>query len=56
MFGFNACGGTESNSTLRVTRIVKNGAADKDGQLRVRSIYLKVVEGVVMNIIIIIGW
>ena len=40
MFGFNAHGGAKSNSTFRVTSIIKDGAADKDGRLRVRNIYL----------------
>lgn len=54
MFGFSACGGAEYKTTLQVTCIVKDGAAGKDGRLRVRKIYPTVVEGVVVNIIIII--
>ena len=56
MFGFTIIGGAESNTAIQVTKIAKNGAADKDGRLRVRDIYLLLVEGVVYNIIIIIGW
>ena len=40
VFGFFIHGGPEYNSTIRVTKITKDGAADKDGQLRVRDIYL----------------
>ena len=56
MFGFTISGGAESNTAIQITDIIKNGAADKDGRLRVRDIYLLLVEGVVYNIIIIIGW
>ena len=54
MFGFEIVGGTD-NTAIQVTRIVKDGAADKHGRLRVRDIYLYLIEGVVYNIIII-GW
>ena len=40
MFRFTITGGTESNTTIKVTDIIKGGAADKDGRLRVRDIYL----------------
>ena len=40
MFGFTTRGGIESSTTIRVTYIIKGGAADRDGRLRVRDIYL----------------
>ena len=40
MFGFYIIGGAEDNTTIKVTRITKDGAADRDGRLRVRDIYL----------------
>ena len=39
MFGLDITGGAEDNTTIKVTRITKGGAADKDGRLRVRDIY-----------------
>ena len=40
MFGFEIVGGAEDNTAMRVSRIIKDGAADKDGRLRVSDIYL----------------
>ena len=40
MFGFSIRGGAKSNTTLQVSRIAKDGAAEKDGRLRVSDIYL----------------
>ena len=40
MFGFTIIGGAEDNTAVQVSRIIKGGAADKDGRLRVRDIYL----------------
>ena len=39
-FGLDITGGAENNTTIKVTRITKDGAADRDGRLRVRDIYL----------------
>ena len=38
-FGFSIIGGAKSNTTIKVTDIIKGGAADRAG-LRVRDIYL----------------
>ena len=40
VFGFFIRGRAKYNTTIRVSKITKDGAADKDGQLRVRDIYL----------------
>ena len=40
MFGFTITGGAEDNIAMQVSRILKDGAADEDGQLKVRDIYL----------------
>ena len=40
IFGFTIIGGAESKITVQVSRITKGGAADKDGRLRVRDMYL----------------
>ena len=40
MFGFYIYGGTEYNTTIQVTYIIKGGTADKDGRLKVRDLYL----------------
>lgn len=37
-FGFSIRGGVEYNSHLFVLRIAENGAADKDGRLKVKSL------------------
>ena len=34
-FGFSLCGGAECNSPLYVLDIIRGGAAEKDGRLRV---------------------
>ena len=40
MFGFTIIGRTKSNTTIKVSRIIKGKAADRDGRLKVRDIYL----------------
>ena len=40
MFGFSIRGRAKYNTAIEVSRIVNDGAADKDGRLRVSDIYL----------------
>lgn len=42
-FGFSIRGGAEYGTPLYVLRIAPNGAAEKDGRLRVRNLYIKCI-------------
>ena len=37
---FTISGGADYNTAIQITSIIKDGAADKDGRLRVSDIYL----------------